>query len=386
MNAISEIDCPISHCGIVDAFTSRRCPGDQFRARVGSGRSPAPPNRPGMRGATTEHGASKPVGERHHGPTRPIITLSTFAQNLNPTPAPNEHLTIVPSLQEAPSWASLRLFRFRNNKLDPCKPLSAPSRDTLRFATMSRFLGPRDIGLLQLISIYSEAAVPSDGLLPVLHFLARHIGTDLNRDSPDADSRFRKAQDDIDLVKSIKAFETLLQPFSAAVGLPGRRLWDLFLAKLWAIDSLDALHHFFDQLPSLLATKEDTRLMLEPEEGASITRIPLTLHSPFALFVRRAQLEFSRLPFSDASNLWKDFIVYRQPTAAAWMRRKPSSSSGHFDKVLEISEPDWGQGAASLESITYGDLSNARVPVSANCLDNLIEFQVAQMQSESKPC
>lgn len=252
---------------------------------------------------------------------------------------------------------------------------------------MSRFLSPRDIGLLQLISIYCEAAVSSEGLLPVLHFLARHMGTDLDRDSPDADSRFRRAQDDIDLVRSIKAFETLLQPFSAAVGLPGRRLWDLFLAKLWAIDSLDALHQFFDQLPSLLATKEDTRRMVEPEEGASIsiTRIPLTLHSPFALFVRRAQLEFSRLPFSDASTLWKDFIVYRQPTAAAWMRRNPSSNGCHFDKVLEISEPDWGEGAASLESIAYGDLSNARVPVSANSLDSLIEFQVAQMQSESRP-
>lgn len=248
---------------------------------------------------------------------------------------------------------------------------------------MSRFLGPRDIGLLQLISIYCEAAVPSDGLLPVLNFLARHIGTDLSRDSPDPESRFRKAQDDIDLIKSIKAFETLLQPYSSAVGLPGRRLWDLFLSKLWAVDSLDALHQFFDELHSLLATKEDVRLMVEPEEGASTTRIPLMIHSPLALFVRRAQLEFSRLPFSDASNLWKDFIVYRQPTATAWMRRNPSSGSACFDRVLEVSEDDWGEGAASIGSITYGGLKESQVPVSASALDNLIEFQVAQMQSES---
>lgn len=247
---------------------------------------------------------------------------------------------------------------------------------------MSRFLGPRDIGLLQLISIYCEAAVSSDGILPVLGFLARHIGTDLKTDSPSPQSRFQKAHDDIDLIKSVKAFETLLQPFHAAVGLPGRRLWDLFLAKLWAIDSLDALHQFFDQLLALLANKDDIRQMVEPEEGAATTRIPLTIHSPLALYVRRAQLEFNRLHFSEASNLWKDFIVYRQPTAAAWQRRNPSPGTCRFDKVLEIGALDWGEGAASIESIAYGDLYDAHVPVSANGLDHLIEFQVVQMQSE----
>lgn len=250
---------------------------------------------------------------------------------------------------------------------------------------MSRFLMPKEISLLALISVYCEAAVPSDGILPVLTFLARHIGTESTRDSPNLtkEDRFQKAQDDINLIQSIKAFETLLQPFPAAVGLPGRRLWDLFLAKLWAIDSLDALHHFFEQLPSLLANKDDIRRMVEPEEGATTNRIALTIHSPFALFVRRAHLEFSRIQFSDASNLWKGFLVYRQPTATAWIRRNPASASSRIDKFLEDSGSDWGGGAADLESIAYGDLTSFNVPVSVNCLDNMIEFQVAQMQSKS---
>lgn len=246
---------------------------------------------------------------------------------------------------------------------------------------MSRFLTPGALCLLSLISLYCDGAVPSDGLLPVLNFLARHTGTELNKDSPTPKGRFQKAHDDIDLIKSIKAFDTLLQPFSAAVGLPGRRLWDLFLGRLWAIDSLDALHQFFDELPSLLATKEDIRRMVEPDGVSSSTTTPLMLNSPFALFVRRAHLEFSRLPFSEAAGLWKDFIVYRQPTAAAWMRRNPSSTTLSFDKVLEASGPDWAEGAASIEAITYGDLGTSQIAVSANNLDNLIEFQVAQMQS-----
>lgn len=249
----------------------------------------------------------------------------------------------------------------------------------------SRFLAPRDISLLALVSIYCDAAVPAAGILPVLSFIARHIGADANKDSPDSSRPFQKAKDDIDLIKSIKSFETLLQSYPAAVGLPGRRLWDLFLAKLWSIDSLDALHQFFNLLPSLLATKDDIRQMIEPEEGTSITRIPLTSNSPFALFVRRAQLEFSRLPFSEASSLWKDFIIYRKPTAATWARRNPSPDACSFDKILEISEVEWGEGAAAIETITYGDLNSLRIPVSIHSLDNLIEFQVAQMQSAFLP-
>ncbi|KAJ0123432.1 naphase-promoting complex protein [Diaporthe amygdali] len=245
---------------------------------------------------------------------------------------------------------------------------------------MSRFLMPSDLGLLVLVELYTEGAVPSDGIIPVLSFLASHTGTDVNKNIPGPHGLWQKAQDDIDLARSIKTFESMLLPFSAAVGLPGRRLWDLFLSKLWAIDSLDALHEFFDSRSSLLATKEDIQQMVDPEQGAQTSTVPLLPNSPLALFVRRAQLEFSRLQFSDASNLWKDLIVYRQSTASAWMRRNPSSSPVRFDKVLDICEQDWGLGAASIESIAYGDLNSSHVPVSTHFLDRLIEFQVAQMQ------
>lgn len=250
---------------------------------------------------------------------------------------------------------------------------------------MSRFLMPSDLGLLVLVELYTEGAVPGGGIIPVLSFLASHTGTDVNKDLPGPHGLWQKAQDDIDLVKSIKTFESLLLPYSAAVGLPGRRLWDLFVSKLWAIDSLDALHDFFDRRSSLIATKEDIQQMVDPEPGAQTSRIPLLQNSPLALFVRRAQLEFNRLQFSDASNLWKDLIVYRQPTASAWTRRNPSAGAVRFDTVLDACGQDWGEGAASIESIAYGDLSSSLLPVSAHCLDRLIEFQVAQMQSKYVP-
>ncbi|PSS03260.1 anaphase-promoting complex subunit 5-domain-containing protein [Coniella lustricola] len=244
----------------------------------------------------------------------------------------------------------------------------------------SRFLTPKDISLLALLSIYCDAAVPAEGILPVLGFIARHTGTDATKNAPDPQQRFQKAQEAIDLIKSIKVFEPLLQPYHAAVGLPGRRLWDLFLAKLWAIDSLDALHQFFDQLPSLLANKEDIRHMAEAESGDTTGRNFLTTSSPFGLFARRAHLEHSRLPFFEAATLWKDFVVYRQPTAGAWARRNPSSNPSFFDRVLEDGVVEWGGRATFVADIIYGDMNASSIPISVNSLDGLIEYQVAQMQ------
>ncbi|KAK7743804.1 APC5 protein [Cytospora paraplurivora] len=173
---------------------------------------------------------------------------------------------------------------------------------------MSRFLMPSDISLLALVELYTEGAVPSGAIIPVLSFLASHTGIDPTKDSSSSRECWQKAHDNIHMVNSVKAFEVLLSPFPAAVGLPGRRLWHLFLAKLWAIDSLDALHNFFDSQPTLLATKEDIRRMVEPEDGTQKSRIPLVPNSPLAMFVRKAHLEFNRLHFEDASTLWKDFI------------------------------------------------------------------------------
>ncbi|KPA35177.1 anaphase-promoting complex subunit 5, partial [Fusarium langsethiae] len=68
--------------------------------------------------------------------------------------------------------------------------------------------------------------------------------------------------------------------------MPGRRLWDQFLGKLWDINSLDALHNFFDNLFGMLAkTKEERKRLaelgqpVEEEEG-----IKLSPNSPFGTF------------------------------------------------------------------------------------------------------
>ncbi|EON99676.1 putative anaphase-promoting complex protein [Phaeoacremonium minimum UCRPA7] len=257
---------------------------------------------------------------------------------------------------------------------------------------MARYLSPAKTCLLALVELYVEDAVPHDGALPVLCFITSHlIDVDVDVDVASFSNprssrdRWQKARDIVGLIASINDFEQLLSPYSAATGLPGRRLWDVFLHKIWSIDSLHALHQFFDRLRLLLAkTKDELSLLAAsgwppPTEGTRLSR-----NSPFGTFVRRSQLEFGRLRFSDVGELWKDFVKYRQPTASAWRRRNPAAGPLSFDSVLLAGEHEWGAATADIAAVAYGDVldENAarRLPASTDDLEILLEFQIDQMQ------
>ncbi|KAK4177535.1 putative anaphase-promoting complex subunit 5 [Triangularia setosa] len=265
---------------------------------------------------------------------------------------------------------------------------------------MSRFLTPAKIGLLALIELYVEGAVPNEGIIPVINFLASNlVDCDLSSQSPGnltpAD-RWKKAESTLRLVVSIEDFETLLSPLSAADKLPGRRLWDRFLEKLWGIDSLHGLHEFFAAVPGLLCrTKEELRrLGLEEaeDEGQVVGRgVRLGRNSPFGAFVRRAHVEFVRLRFEGVTELWKVFVRYRQPTAGYWTRRHPQYGGRlSFDQVLMEGEQEWGgRETDELAVVAYGRMllpvvggggNGEALPVSSDDVEGLLEFQIEQIQ------
>ncbi|GKT46048.1 anaphase-promoting complex subunit 5 [Colletotrichum spaethianum] len=265
---------------------------------------------------------------------------------------------------------------------------------------MARYLTPAKIGLLALIELYTDEHVPTTAIIPVLSFVTSHL---LDPDpqsfttAASKDTRWRKAESTVSLVIGIKDFEKLLSAHSVVVGLPGRKLWDTFLAKLWGINSLDQLHDFFGRQAQCLAkTREElrraaggdeavaARLWQEQQQKSGIT---LSRNSPLGQFVRRCQLEFSRLQFHDATQLWTDFVQYRQPTAGYLRKRNPSFGRLSFDHVLMTGEQaDWDlEGVAALTSVVYGDMvksgTPSAVPVSTDDIELLLEFQIEQMQS-----
>lgn len=256
---------------------------------------------------------------------------------------------------------------------------------------MTRYLTPAKIGLLCLIELYTDNAIPTASTISVLSFIIDHILPVSLPRPRNTSSNGSPLSSSHKFTIMIQDFENLLISHPSATGLPGRTLWDNFLKKLWSLDSLDALHVFFDRRTHLLARtreeqKGDEEMGIPSSSGEVIL---LSRTSPFGTFVRRCQLEFTRLQLNDAMSLWKAFIVYRRPTLSFWRMRNPKAPGNGwdgFDVVLNSEEESWKNEV--LARIAYGDLMDGtnigRELVSTHDVEKLLEFQVDQMQSKSR--
>ncbi|TQW01172.1 anaphase-promoting complex protein [Cordyceps javanica] len=254
---------------------------------------------------------------------------------------------------------------------------------------MARYLNPAKVGLLVLIQLYVEEAIPSNAIVPVLSFVTSHTtGHEAGTPATTQAGRWAKAEHIASLAVTIKDFEKLLGSFPFVMGMPGRKLWDQFLTRLWDINSLDALYDFFGSLELLLAkTKEEIRRLSEAgipdmEEGIQIAR-----NSPLGAFIRRATVEYQRLRFHDCAELWKDFVRYRQPTVHQQKRKNSNIGKPTFDNVLLTGAADEGwsvESVSALASVTYDDMLSGdhvgRVAVSTDDIELLLDFQIEQMQ------
>ena len=241
---------------------------------------------------------------------------------------------------------------------------------------MSRYLTPSKIGLLALVSLYTESVVPSAATIPVLSFLVSHI-LPVSRANDPTQQPCRTVLTVDDLQKAT---------ISQVSGIPGRTVWDLLLNKLWKINSFDALHLFFDSLSSMLQ-KTPEEQQRDPQEGIDPQphRIRLSRVSPIGSFVRRAQLEFTRLQFHDGVSLWKNFIAYRASTLPQWKKRNPAAGTISFDSNLQEGDVDLRH---RLTNVIYGEHLRGlgqHPSVSAEDVERLLDFQLDQMQSMTVP-
>ncbi|KAB8068062.1 anaphase-promoting complex subunit 5-domain-containing protein [Aspergillus leporis] len=238
---------------------------------------------------------------------------------------------------------------------------------------MSRYLTPSKVALLCLISIYAEGVVPNSSAIHVLSFLVACLSPlDSEQNSP---YKQWKTQYSV----SIKELEAAL--FGHLSSIPGRSTWDLFLKKIWSIDSCDALEVFFSNVPDMLVKTREEQIRdrdnsLAPELGC----MRLSRCSPLGAFVRRAQLEFTRLQFHDSVKLWKGFVKYRLPTYQAWARRNPSDEQTMVDmNLLELGLDTSSQ----LAQVAYGNIQDDTEDenyISTKDVERLLEFQIGELQ------
>jgi anaphase-promoting complex subunit 5 len=255
---------------------------------------------------------------------------------------------------------------------------------------MARYLTPAKIGILVLIELYTDSIVPTASTIPILSFIISHL-LPSSLPKPHNTLPGEKQQDSRhNFAIPIEDYRRLLSAYSSASGVPGRTLWDLFLKKLWAIDSLHALHEFFD-LRQVLLTKTREEAQKEVDAGVAPPNedaVLISRTSPIGAFIRRANIEFTRLKFHDSFSLWKSFLSYRQPTLPAWQKRNPHMGNFSFDSVLRVGDEEWEPDALEqVANVAYGDfLSDQNRSEGFNSTDDvekLLEFQIEQMQSRS---
>lgn len=243
---------------------------------------------------------------------------------------------------------------------------------------MTRYLTPSKISLLALVSVYTEGVVPNSAIVPVLSFLVSHL-LPLKPSTLDLTSTSTTPQDRSHAIP-IQNFEAATSPLASSI--PGRTVWDLLLKKLWNLDCSDALDEFFSGISDMLMkTREelinDRNNGIAPETG----RMLLSRVSPLGVFIRRAQLEYTRLQFHDAVALWRGFIKYRLPTYQLWAKRNPLDSQ----TAVDVNLVELGLDLTSpLAKVVYGALEEGRdveVGMSTRDIERLLDFQVGEMQS-----
>lgn len=236
---------------------------------------------------------------------------------------------------------------------------------------MTRYLTPWRISLLCLITVYTDGVVPNSSAIYVLSFLTAGLFP-----LDPADKQWEKHY-----LPTITELEEVLSGHESSV--PGRTLWDLFLKKIWSIDSLDALEEFFsDVLPSLLM-KTREQLMQDRDNGLApeTEGMRLSRSSPLGAFVRRAYLEYTRLQFHDSVKLWSGFVKYRLPTYHMWARRNPSDEQAPVDINLLLHGLD---SSSYLSQAVYGNIEDELEDegvVSVKDAERLVEFQIGELQS-----
>lgn len=231
---------------------------------------------------------------------------------------------------------------------------------------MARYLTPSKVGLLVLVSLYCDSNVPNKALVPILSFALSHLIP-----SSTSDSSHRARSRSVKGVLDIEDFELLTRPHQS--NRPGRSLFDLFLNRLWSIDSLHVLHAFFEELNEYLQPVGSR----QEEKGE---RILLSRTSPLGMFFRRAHLEFTRLQFDDTGKLWVGFLKFRAPTESVWRKRNPHSPGPSFDKAIaeyNLQNPD-RIALAAYGATNANDLEDAGPSVED--VERLLEFDLEKLQ------
>jgi anaphase-promoting complex subunit 5 len=210
---------------------------------------------------------------------------------------------------------------------------------------MARYLTPAKIGTLIIVESYLQNRENPKSDSKLLGLITQQLHPAINcqdgSDGPPEDA---------------SAFAASLA--SIPSNFPGRTHYDDFVHAAWTTADLDQLHHLFDRLYGIL-TPED------PEDRK------VTPASPIGHFIRRCNVEWTRLRFADSLALLNAYKSYIESTWESWARTQPEAAQAYASKDSNV---DSVPGAIS------GVLSTEAPMISSDDIDIALSTSIHSLQ------
>jgi anaphase-promoting complex subunit 5 len=209
---------------------------------------------------------------------------------------------------------------------------------------MARYLTPTKICTLIVVESYLQNRENPDSDAKLLDLITQQLHPAANRQNNDGPA------------EDASAFAASL--VSVPSNFPGRTHYDDFVHAAWTTADLDQLHHLFDRLSGIL-TPED------PEDRK------VTPASPIGHFIRRCNVEWTRLRFADSLALLNAYNAYIRSTWDSWARTQPEAAQAY---ALKDSYADSVPGAISSASSTAAPM------ISSDDIDIALSTSIHSLQ------
>jgi anaphase-promoting complex subunit 5 len=171
---------------------------------------------------------------------------------------------------------------------------------------MARYLTPAKICTLIVVESYLQDRENPDSDAKLLHLIIRQL-----HPSSDHSSIPGPPEDALTFAAPLVSIPS---------NFPGRTHYDDFVHSAWTTADLDQLRHLFDRIYAIL--------MPEHAEERKVTPA-----SPIGHFIRRCNVEWTRLRFADSLALLNAYKSYIASTWDSWARTQPEAAHMYTSKV-----------------------------------------------------
>lgn len=239
---------------------------------------------------------------------------------------------------------------------------------------MSRYMTPAKVGLLCLVKVYAEDNFTKAAVVPLLSLIMENL-------LPLEATLQSSGQ------KAGSTSTTLMSQAERALGkIPSkyanRSVYDLFLAEAWGLACLDSLDDFIENM-SLLVEKTREELIFERDNQIQPDRSRrLGRNFPLGAFVRKAQLEYSKLQFQETAELFRGFQQLRLSTLQTMTNEQRKTLQGCLDVDILGVGPELSKKLSAVAFRHLESPSSEESVLNGIDFERLFEFQVSQMQSE----